>query len=81
MLKVNKVHYEIWDAKTHDVLVDNLTFDEAAEQCKVYEDFFGAEVIVVVVDYAKIISAPSVSQQYKSAYIDYMDILCNIGNL
>jgi hypothetical protein len=80
MLKINKVTYEIWDASSYEVLVDNLTFEDAAEQCKIYADFYCAEVMVVAVDSTKIIDFTTTAKQYKSAYMDYLDIIFRMGN-
>lgn len=80
MLKVNKVTYEIWDANSYEVLVDNLTFDDAAEQCKIYADFYATEVMVVATYNTKIIDFTSKAKQYKSAYMDYINILFNMEN-
>lgn len=80
MLKINKVTYEIWDANSYDVLADNLTFDDAAEQCKIYADFYGAEVMVVAVDNAHIIDFTTTAKQYKAAYMDYIYALFRMEN-
>ena len=80
MLKINKVTYEIWDASSYEVLADNLTFDDAAEQCKVYADFYETEVMVVAVDNAQIIDFTTTAKQYKAAYMDYIDMLFRMGN-
>jgi hypothetical protein len=81
MIKINHVYYEIWDANSYEVLVTNLEFDDAAEQCKIYEEFFGAEVIVVAVDNMRVIDAAPIGKQYKDAYIDYIECLCEMGNI
>lgn len=80
MLKINQTTYEIWDANSYDVLVDNLTFDDAAEQCKIYADFYGTEVMVIAIHNKKIINFTTSAQQYKSAYLDYMNILFCLEN-
>lgn len=81
MLKVNQITYEIWDANTNEVLVDNLTFEDAAEWCKTYSDFFGIETMVVEVYSKKIIKHTTAAQQYKNAYTDYMETLFEMGNI
>ena len=72
MLKLNQTTYEIWDVNSYDVLVDGLTFDDAAEQSKIYADFYGAEVMVVAVYNTEIIDYTTKAQRYKSAYMDYI---------
>lgn len=78
MMKFNHVSYEIWDLESHEVLVDNLTFDDAAEYCQAYEDFFGAPVMVVAVDNVVIIDDVTIAQQYKNAY---MEAIYEMGNV
>lgn len=80
MYKINKVTYEIWDANSYEVLVDGLTFEDAAEQSKIYADFYGTEVMVVAVDNAKVIDFTTTAQQYKDAYMDYIDELFRMEN-
>ena len=80
MLKINKVTYEIWDANSYEVLADNLTFEDAAEQCKIYADFYGTEVMVVAVNNAKIIDFTTTAKQYKAAYMDYIEELLSMEN-
>ena len=80
MYKINKVTYEIWDANSYEVLVDGLTFEDAAEQCKIYADFYCAEVMVVAVDNAKIIDFTTTAKQYKAAYMDYIAELLSMEN-
>lgn len=80
MLKINKVTYEIWDTKSYDVLVDGLTFEDAAEQCKIYADFYEAEVMVVAVDNTKVIDFTTTAKQYKSEYMDYIYALFSMEN-
>ena len=77
MLKINTTTYEIWDASSYEVLVDNLTLDDAAEQCKIYADFYGVEVMVIARHNKKIIDYTTKAQQYKSAYLDYIFSLEN----
>lgn len=81
MVKINHVSYEIWDANSYEVLVNNLDFDDAAEQCKIYEEFFGIEVVVVAVDNAMVIDIVPIGNQYKSAFVDYMECLFEMGNI
>ena len=81
MYKIKKVTYEIWDASSYEVLVDNLTFEDAAEQCKIYADFYCTEVMVVAVDSAKVIDLTTAAQRYKAEYMDYLEILFSMGNV
>lgn len=78
---MNKV-FEIRDAYTFEVLVDNLTLEEALDTLNVYEEFFGNDSVIVTC--AK---APrrrphiSMAQEYKQEYIDYFAELQLMGNL
>lgn len=74
--------YEIWDTSTNEILVDNLTFDQAAEQSAIYQEFFGSETISVVIrESARIIKHTSPAQEYKQAWINYFGELQAMGNL
>lgn len=74
--------YEIWDMDTEEILVDNLTFDEAAVQYKVYQDFFGngIEVAIRETRYAKQ-KHTTPAQEFKFAWINYFAELQALGNL
>ena len=73
--------YEIWDLDTNEVLVDNLTFAEAAEQCKAYQDFFGNGIAVAVREMREIKHYTSAEQEFKTAWINYFAELQSMGNL
>ena len=74
--------YEIYDFDISEALVDNLSFDEAAIQCKAYQDFFGngIEVVVREMRCAKR-KHTTPAQQFKAAWIDYFGELQALGNL
>ena len=80
---MSKKTYEIWDLDTNEVLVDNLTFSEAAEQCKVYEDFFGNGIAVAIREMREIKQRQhtSAEQEFKAAWINYFAELQAMGNL
>ena len=74
--------YEIWDLDTEEILVDNLTFDEAAVQCKAYQDFYGNGIAVVAREMRcaqKKHTTPA--QEFKAAWISYFGELQALGNL
>ena len=73
--------YEIWDLDTNEVLVDNLTFSEAAEQCKVYQDLFGNGIAVAVREMREMKHHTSAEQEFKAAWINYFGELQAMGNL
>lgn len=79
MLK--SVTYEIYEAETGVLLVDNLTFDEVAEQSKIYADFFEAQVVIVAREWVNNISRASVVRAFKDAFINYFADLQEMGNL
>lgn len=79
MLK--SVTYEIYEAETGVLLVDNLTFDEVAEQSKIYADFFEAQVVVVAREWVNNISRTSIVRAFKDAFISYFGELQEMGNL
>ena len=81
MLKVYEKTYEIYEAESGVLLVDNLTFDEVAEQSAIYADFFEAEVVVVVREWINNISHTTIAQQFKSAFVSYFADLQEMGNL
>ena len=77
-----KTTYEIWDTNTNEVLVDNLTFDQAAEQSAIYQEFFGSESISVAIRESEgIIKHTTPAQEYKQAWISYFGELQAMGNL
>lgn len=74
--------YEIWDENTNEVLVDNLTFEQAAEQSAIYQEFFGSEVISVAIrESVRTTEHRTPAQEYKQAWIDYFGELQAMGNL
>lgn len=73
--------YEIWDTDTQEVLVDNLTFEEAAEQSAVYMSFFGEGIFVVIRESQPIRHHKTSAQAYKEAWIEYFRELQLMGNL
>lgn len=81
MLKNYKSTYEIWDTDTNEVLVDNLSFDEAVEQSAIYMDFFGESVSVAIREARKVYTHKTPAQEYKSAWINYFAKLQVMGNL
>ena len=73
--------YEIWDINTNEILVDNLTFDQAAEQSAIYQEFFGDSVCVAFRESKQIIKHTTPAQEYKTAWINYFAELQGMGNL
>lgn len=73
--------YEIYDLDTNEVLVDNLTFSEAAEQCKVYQECFGNGIAVVIREMREMKQHISAEQEFKTAWINYFGELQAMGNL
>lgn len=73
--------YEIWDLDTSEMLVDNLTFAEAAEQCKAYQELFGNGIEVVIRETREIKRHTTAKQEFKAAWIDYFAELQAMGNL
>lgn len=74
--------YEIHNTLTHDILVDNLTFDELAEQFAVYLDYFGEHITACYREHKNTTTMPtSRAEQYKSEWINYFDELQAMGNL
>ena len=81
MLKTNFVTYEIWDETTNEILVDGLTFEDAAEQCEIYRTFFNTNVAVVLRESSKIIRHTTEAQEFKNAWNDYFESIRIMGNL
>jgi hypothetical protein len=74
--------YEIHDSITHDILVDNLTFDELAEQFLTYLEFFGEQIVACYRVHANTTPTHTTrAQEYKHAYINYFGELQAMGNL
>lgn len=74
--------YEIHDSVTNTILVDNLSFDELAEQFAVYLEFFGEQIVACYRECAEVRPVrPSRSREYKSAWINYFGELQAMGNL
>lgn len=80
MLKSVKT-YEIYEAESGVLLVDGLTFEQVAEQSKVYADFFECEIIVVVREWIDNVAHTSLVKSFKNAFINYFGDLQNMGNL
>lgn len=76
-----KITYEIWDLDTNEVLVDNLTFAEAAEQCKTYQEFFGNGIAVAIREMREMKQHTTAEQEFKAAWINYFAELQAMGNL
>ena len=81
MSKIYSKTYEIYESESGVLLVDNLTFEEAAEQSAVYAEFFEAEVYVVAREWVGHTSHTTIAQQFKSAFINYFGELQQLGNL
>ena len=79
--KINQTTYEIWDESTNEILVDGLTFEDAAEQCVIYKEFFGTDVVVVLRESSKIIKHTTAAQEFKNAWIEYFEEIRAMGNL
>ena len=79
--KINQTTYEIWDESTNEILVDGLTFEDAAEQCEIYKEFFGTDVAVVLRESTKVIKHTTEAQEFKKAWIEYFDEIRAMGNL
>ena len=72
---------EIWDETTNEILVDNLTFEDAAEQCAVYAQFFGAGVCVVLRETTRVITHRTPAQEFKDAWTRMFEEIAMLGNL
>lgn len=81
MLKSYKSTFEIWDTDTNEILVDNLSFEEAVEQSEVYQQFFGDGVSVAIRESRKVYTHVTPAQEYKTAWINYFAELQAMGNL
>lgn len=81
MLKQYKATYEIWDVDTEEVLVDNLSFEEAAVQSAVYQEFYGDGVFVAVRESRRTVSHNTYADEFKTAWISYFEELQAMGNL
>ena len=81
MLKNYKATYEIWDVDTEEILVDNLSFEEAVEQSAVYQQFYGEGIAVAVRESCKVYSHKTPANEYKVAWINYFAMLQAMGNL
>lgn len=75
--------YSIYENTTGVLLVDNLSFEEAAEQSSVYMNFFETDDITVVANnnYQHTYSRSNIPFEYKSAFVDYFAELQEMGNL
>ncbi len=79
MLVKQKTTYEIWEGNT--LLVDNLSFDDAAEQFLVYQMFFGDSVYVARRTYTQSAEYISSKQKFKTEWFAYFDELQDMGNI
>lgn len=75
--------YEIYENSTGVLLVDNLTFEQVAEQAQTYMDFFETtDISVVCREYINNNSIHSTTAQlFKHEYINYFEQLQTMGNL
>lgn len=73
--------YEIWDVNANELLVDKLTFQEAAEQSAVYREFFGNGIAVIKREDKAVRQRKTSAQEYKEAWIEYFGELQLMGNL
>ena len=80
-IKTKLVTYEIWDEITNEILVDGLTFEDAAEQCEIYRTFFNTNVAVVMRESGRIIRHTTEAQEFKNAWVQYFDSMRSMGNL
>lgn len=71
--------YEIRDVKTNDVLVYDLSLEEAKETLKLYQEFFGERAVYMhkAEPQPKTLSVT----EYKEEYISYFGVLQRMGNL
>lgn len=72
-------NYEIRDVKTDDVLVYDLSFEEAQETLKFYQEFFGEQAVYMHKTEPK--RNTSTMKAYKEDYISYFGVLQKMGNL
>ena len=74
--------YEIWNVDTHEVLVDNLTFDEVAEQFPAYQQFYNVPIIAC---YQEHNDAPkhtiTRAEEYRNTWMHYLGELYSMGNI
>ena len=81
----NSKVYEIHDSITGEVLVDKLTFEEAAEQFETYQNFFGTDAINVCVrrfpNQRQTIKHTTPGFDYKKEWVNYFAELQLMGNL
>lgn len=74
--------YEIHDPVANIILVDNLSFDELAEQFLTYLEYFGEHIVACYREHTEVRPVHiSRSMEYKSAWIDYFAELQLMGNL
>lgn len=74
--------FEIYDEDTQEVLVDNLTFEEAAEQSAVYMEFFGAGISVLIRETVRPVRRHQTRrQEFADAWTSYLAELLAMGNL
>lgn len=74
--------YEIWDIINGEALIDQLTFEELAEQFLAYQNFYGEDVISACRRTTQYTNTHTTrSQEFKDAWIDYFGELQELGNL
>ena len=74
--------FEIYDADTDEILVDNLTFEEAAEQSAVYMGFFGEGISVLIRETVRPVRKHQTRrQEFADAWVSYFAELMALGNL
>lgn len=76
-----KSFFEIVNIKENEVLVDGLTFEDMAEQFKIYQNFYGEDAVVAYETIYVKTKPIFFEEEYKKAYINYFEELQNIGNL
>ena len=67
--------YCIKDASTMDIIINNLTADEAAEEFNFYESFLGQGSIFIAASHI------NAEQDYKRDFIELFAELQDMGNL
>jgi hypothetical protein len=74
--------YEIYENTTGVLLVDGLTFEQVAEQSKIYMDFFETDDISIVTrEWNGRTEHTTYAQAFKDAFIGYFAELSEMGNL
>ena len=74
--------FEIYDEDTDEILVDNLTFEEAAEQSAVYMGFFGDGISVLIRKSVQPVRKHTTRrQEFSDDWVNYFAMLQALGNL